>query len=169
MQKSIYLSHILTIRKFNICVPNVHFEKTMKTTWSVQRLAIVLVWCVLLSVVLSGCIYVGSDSSRVNLNEETASKIIPGKTTRQEVVTLLGQPDEVSGNRKQFTYVRKYEVALMPAGGLGSGKQSNSADRYLLKVEFDEKDIVSRRDFIAPYELHDKPLHGVPPYTSPHF
>lgn len=82
---------------------------------------------------------------------------------------MLGQPDEVSGNGKQFTYVRKYEVALMSAGGLGSGKQSNPADRYLLKVEFDEKDIVSRRDFIAPYELHDKPLHGVPPYTSPHF
>lgn len=141
----------------------------MKTTWPVQRLATVIARCVLLSLVLNGCIYVGSDSSRVNLNEETASKIIPGRTTRQEVVTLLGQPDEVSGDGRQFTYMKKYEVALMSLGGPGSGKQSNQANRYLLKVEFDEQDIVSRREFIAPYELHDKPLPAGPPYTSPHF
>jgi hypothetical protein len=127
----------------------------------------VFVRCVLLSVVLSGCIYVGSDSSRANLNEETASKIIPGKTTRQDVVIMLGQPDEVLGDGKQFMYVRKYEVALISPGRLGAGKPLNPANRYLLKVEFDEQDVVSRRNFIAPYELHDEPLHGVPPCTSP--
>ncbi|MGA7877181.1 MAG: hypothetical protein WCA08_16095 [Desulfoferrobacter sp.] len=115
------------------------------------RLTILIVWCVLLSVALSGCIYVGSDSSRVNLNEKTASKIIPGKTTREEVAAMLGQPDQVSGNGKQFTYVRKYEVALISPGRLVSGKKLNPANRYVLTVEFDEQSIVSRRDFIAPY------------------
>jgi outer membrane protein assembly factor BamE (lipoprotein component of BamABCDE complex) len=141
--------------------------ESMKTTWIGQRPATAIVWCVLLGVVLSGCIYVGSDSSRVNLNEETASKIIPGKTTRQEIVAMLGQPDEVSGSGKQFTYVRKYESALVSPGGLTAGKQLKPADRYLLKVEFDEQGIVSWRDFIAPYEFHDKPLHGVRPFSPP--
>lgn len=80
---------------------------------------------------------------------------------------MLGQPDEVLGNGKQFTYVRKYEVALISPGGPGSGKQLNPANRYVLKVDFDEQGIVSRRDFIAPYEFHDKPVHGVPPFDSP--
>lgn len=126
-----------------------------------------IVCSVLLSVVLSRCIYVGSDSARVNLNEETASKIIPGKTTREEVLAMLGQPDEVSGNGKQFRYVRKYEVALISPRELGSGKQLNPANRYVLTIEFDEQGIVTQRVFIAPYEFHDKPLHGVPPFTYP--
>ncbi len=80
---------------------------------------------------------------------------------------MLGQPDQVSGNGKQFTYVRKYEVALISPGRLVSGKKLNPANRYVLTVEFDEQSIVSRRDFIAPYEFHDRPLHGVPPFTNP--
>jgi len=132
-----------------------------------RRLTILIAWCVLLSVAWSGCIYVGADPSRVNLNEETASKIIPGKTTRQEVKAMLGQPDQVMDNGKQFTYVRKYEVALITPGSLLSSKKSNPANRYVLTVEFDEQGIVSRRDFIAPYEFHDRPLRGVPPFTNP--
>lgn len=133
----------------------------------ILQISILIVWCVLVSVVASGCVYVASDSSRANLNEETASKIIPGKTTREEVLTILGQPDEVSGNGKQVTYVRKYEVALISPRRLASGKQLNPANRYVLIIQYDEQDIVSQRDFIAPYELHDKPLHGVPPFNYP--
>jgi uncharacterized membrane protein len=132
-----------------------------------RRLTSLIVWYVFLSVAFSGCIYVGSDSSRVNLNKETASKIIPGKTTREEVLTMLGPPDELLGDGKQVTYVRKYEVALISPGGPGSGKQLSPANRYLLKVDFDEQGIVSRRDFIAPYEFHDKTIHGVPPFSPP--
>lgn len=80
---------------------------------------------------------------------------------------MLGPPNEVVGDGKQFTYVRKYEVALMFPGGRGSGKQPITANRYLLGIELDDQDVVSRRDFIAPYEFHDKPLRGVGPYTSP--
>jgi len=80
---------------------------------------------------------------------------------------MLGPPDEVLGDGKQFTYVRKYEVALISPGGLGSGKQLNPVNRYLLKVDFDEQSIVSRRDFIAPYEFYDKPIHRVPPFSPP--
>lgn len=131
-----------------------------------HRRTMAIVWCALLSALLNGCLYVGSNPSRANLNEETASKIIPGKTTRQEVVTMLGRPDEVLDNGKRFTYVRKYELALISLGGAGAGKQSNAADRYLLKIDFDERGVVSRSDFIAPYEFHDRPLHGTPPYAS---
>ncbi len=132
-----------------------------------QRVTIRIVWCVFLSVAFSGCLYIGSGSSRVNLDKETASKIIPGKTTREEVLTMLGPPDEVLGGGKQIRYVRKYEVALIFSGGPGSGTQLNPANRYLLKVDFDEQGIVSRRDFIAPYEFHDKPVHGDPPFSPP--
>lgn len=132
-----------------------------------QRVTIRIVWCVFLSVAFSGCLYIGSGSSRVNLDKETASKIIPGKTTREEVLTMLGPPDEVLGGGKQIRYVRKYEVALIFSGGPGPGTQLNPANRYLLKVDFDEQGIVSRRDFIAPYEFHDKPVHGDPPFSPP--
>lgn len=80
---------------------------------------------------------------------------------------MLGKPDEVSDNGKQFTYVRKYEVALISPRRLASGKQLSPANRYVLIIQFDEQGIVSKRDFIAPYELHDRPLPGVPPYTYP--
>ena len=131
------------------------------------RLTVYIVWGVFLSVAFSGCIYVGSGSSRVNLNQETASHIIPGETTWEEVLTMLGPPDEVLGGGRQIIYMRKYEVALISPGGLGSGKPLNPANRYLLRVDFDEQGIVSRREFIAPYEFHDKPIHGDPPFRPP--
>ncbi len=134
----------------------------LKATILKQRiLAIVIVWCVLLSISFSGCAYVGHSSSRSNLNEETASRIIPGKTTRAEVLAMLGQPDEISENGKQLTYVKKYELALISPGGL------NPATRYLFIIDFDEQGIVARRIFISPYEFHDKPIHEVPPFNSP--
>ena len=138
----------------------------MKPTWFVQRLASAVVRCVLLGVLVSGCAYVRPDPARENLNEEAASRIIPGKTTRLEVVAMLGQPDEVLDGGKQFTYVKKYELALIPTGGPGAGKRPDTPNRYVLKVEFDERDIVSRRDFNAPYEFHDRPLQGISPTTS---
>ncbi len=68
-------------------------------------------WCVLLIFALSGCIaYVGSDSARSNLNVETVSKIIPRKSTKADVLMMLGQPDEVLADGKQFRYVRKYQL-----------------------------------------------------------
>jgi hypothetical protein len=128
-----------------------------------------MVWWLLLSVFLSGCVYIdiGSDPSRVNLNEATASRIIPGQTTREEVLTMLGPPDEASGNGKQITYVQKYAVALLSPGRLASGEPLQPANRYILVVEFDERGIVSRRDFIAPSELHDQPPRGAHPSTYP--
>lgn len=142
-------------------------EQTMKTALFTQKLAFVIVWCVLFIIVLSGCIYVGSDPSKIHLNEETAAKIIPGRTTRQEVVAMLGQPDEVLGEEKQFRYVRKYELAVISPGWLGARKQLHPANRYVLRLEFDQEGIVSRRDFIAPYEFHDRPLHDAQPFSSP--
>ncbi len=135
-----------------------------------RRFAILIVWCALMNFAFSGCIITpgGSDAVRSNLNEETASKIIPGKTTRDDVLMMLGKPNELLENGKQFTYTRKYELALAFPGGLESGKQLNRANRYLLIIDFDERGIVSRRDFIAPYEFHDKPLRGgVPPFSLP--
>ncbi|MHC1729053.1 MAG: hypothetical protein AB9866_24160 [Syntrophobacteraceae bacterium] len=133
-----------------------------------RRLTFLIGWCVLLSIACSGCLVKtpGPGAARSNLNAETASKIIPEKTTREEVLLILGQPDEVSANGKQFTYRRKYEVALTFPGGPGAGKQSNPATRYLLRLDFDEKGIVSRRYFTAPYEYQDKPVQGYPPYSS---
>lgn len=122
-------------------------------------------WCVLLIFALSGCVaYVGSDSARSNLNVETVSKIIPRKSTKADVLMTLGQPDEVLADGKQFRYVRKYQLAVIFPG---SGSKPDPANRYVLSIEFDEQGIVSRRDFTAPYELHDKPVQGVPPLTHP--
>ena len=77
---------------------------------------------------------------------------------------MLGPPDEILGGGRQIVYVRKYEVALIFPGGPGSGKPLNPANRYLLRVDFDDQGIVSRRKFIAPYEFHDKPIDGAPPF-----
>lgn len=79
---------------------------------------------------------------------------------------MLGQPEEVLANGKQFTYSRRYEVAVIFPGGPGAGKQLNPATRFLLKLDFDEQGIVKRRNFIAPYEYQDKPVQAYPPYSS---
>jgi len=132
------------------------------------RLVIAAGWCAALIFALSGCIaHTGPDSSRSNLNEETVSRIFPGKSTRADVIALLGQPDEASADGKRFTYARKYEVAVLFPGGTGPGKKPQAANRYLLNVEFDEQGIVSRLDFSAPYEFHDKQIRGAPPFNSP--
>ena len=131
-----------------------------------RRFAFLVVWIVLLSLATSGCLIKTSDpgASRSNLNQETASRIIPGETTREAVLLMLGKPDEISENGRQFTYLRKYEVALVFPGG--AGRRPTPATRYLLRLEFDESGIVSQRYFTAPYEHQDKPIQAYPPYSS---
>ena len=106
-------------------------------------------WSVGLSVLLcaldAGCIMYVPDSWTSSVREERAEAlipmIIPGQTTKAEVVLTLGEPDEVSPDGNRFIYRwRKLKVfALGPGPGpmaVGAGK------KYRLVLTFDEHSVV---------------------------
>lgn len=89
-----------------------------------RRLTFLVVWSVLLSIATSGCLVKTSDpgASRSNLNQETASRIIPGETTREAVLLTKGdflavliRHVEGDGHRE---YVEGYhDVVSWPGSG----------------------------------------------------
>jgi outer membrane protein assembly factor BamE (lipoprotein component of BamABCDE complex) len=98
-------------------------------------------------VLLTGCIVIPVDyysrGSRHNLAEQTAASLQRNKTTKEEVLLLLGEPDYVSEDGQRFGYTWKktkviFVVAGQPAAGGGVFQR-----RYLLQLSFDASDRLS--------------------------
>ncbi len=74
--------------------------------------------------------------SRRNVGGDTKSELHPGVTTMEEVLLLLGEPDEAEGNQRfSYRWVRRY--AYSPDIG-GPGTKGR------LDIEFDVSNRVSR-------------------------
>jgi hypothetical protein len=70
----------------------------------------------------TGCLIIPtphSDSgyARTNVNQHAQEQFVPGKTTREDVITALGEPDAVSIDECQLAYRSEKVVALWIAGG----------------------------------------------------
>lgn len=100
---------------------------------------------VLLSAICTGCIIPVSyyaPVSRRNVQEKTALTIIPGQTTREEVLLALGPPDQISPNGNQIVYSWEKVKAIV---GFGYG-YGHAIQRSNLVITFDERNVVVQRE-----------------------
>ena len=89
------------------------------------------------SLVLTGCVVIPVNSpspgSRRNVTEATESLLQRGTLTKEEVLLLLGEPDDVSEDGQRFGYAwRKVRAIIATVGGAVHMQRG-----YLLQVWFD--------------------------------
>ena len=70
----------------------------------------------------TGCLVIPtphSDSgyARTNVNQHAQEQFVPGKTTREDVIVALGEPDAVSMDEHHLAYRSEKVVALWIVGG----------------------------------------------------
>lgn len=100
-----------------------------------------------LSALGAGCIMYVPDSWTHSPREERATaiipQIVPGHTTKAEVLLTLGEPDEVSSDERRLIYgwskVKVFAIGP-PTGGGAMGKQ------YRLILFFDDRGVVLRQE-----------------------
>lgn len=73
---------------------------------------------------LAGCLIIPTDyytiDSRRNVDNEPLTTIVPGKTTRQELLLSLGEPDAASADETELWYVASKIRAIIIVGDRGS-------------------------------------------------
>jgi outer membrane protein assembly factor BamE (lipoprotein component of BamABCDE complex) len=109
--------------------------------------------CLVLSVVGMGCLPVPvpftwyGQQSRTNVDEAAAKVIIPGQTTKEEVVLLLGGPDEISPDGSSLIYHwAKVKFLLLPMFYAPLPEIPKVQKQYRLVVTFDEHGVVTQRE-----------------------
>jgi len=76
---------------------------------------------------LTGCLIIplntNSGYARTNVDRHTNERFVPGRTTREDVIIALGEPDAVSRDERELAYRSEKTVALwlLVAGGEGAG------------------------------------------------
>jgi hypothetical protein len=103
---------------------------------------------VLLCALGAGCIMYVPDSWTRSVREERATTliptIIPGQTTKAQVLLTLGEPDEISPDDRRFVYrwykVKVFGIAPGPPGAVAVGK------KYRLILTFDECSVVLQQE-----------------------
>lgn len=119
---------------------------------------------ILLSITISGCLLIPTDYytaySRRNITENPSEKIIPGTTTRTEVLQLLGEPDNTSPDETELWYIAEKVKAWLIIGDRG-GEITRS---YILMIRCNRSGVVESQQSVA------LPFDKLPEYQSvPHF
>ena len=84
--------------------------------------------------------------SRGNLTDQVPEFIVIGKTSRVEVLLVLGEPDQTTDNDRQFIYRRLSEeggIAFMYGGGGRGGVTGVPVTLRVLSLNFSENGVVS--------------------------
>lgn len=110
-----------------------------------------LYFAVFIFSVLNGCIYIpmpehGDLGTRGRLEKTTLDPILAGKTTREEVLLQLGEPDFVDGEDRIFVYHWSMVVGYLWVWPDIEGKIPR---QHFFLIEFDDHGIVKR------YELKE--------------
>jgi outer membrane protein assembly factor BamE (lipoprotein component of BamABCDE complex) len=100
----------------------------------------------LVVVALTGCVVIPVDyndiNTRRNITPDTASSLVPGVTTREEIILRLGEPNHVADEGRRIGYAWEKVKALM-AAGYGYGGAAGEIERgYLLEITFDRRNKV---------------------------
>ena len=107
-----------------------------------------------IAVLLAGCASSGNMTLRDANQQQVDAHLTRGKTTKADVTTYLGAPDEVSfgdSGGEQWTYQYAHAttkaITLVPVVGLFAGGQN--LDKKQLVVLFDDKGVVRKYTFAA--------------------
>lgn len=143
-----------------------------------QMRAILFVCVIIATLSLAGCLIVPADHykgySRENVSEEPSAGIVPGTTTREEVLMRLGEPDRASEDESEFWY-----MASKVKGGIIVGYSgSDIVIDYIHAIGFDRNGRVEtvrlmKTDSIEKYEFWSNELvggnFGISYTPEPHF
>jgi outer membrane protein assembly factor BamE (lipoprotein component of BamABCDE complex) len=125
--------------------------------------AIIHTGLVLSAISLAGCLIIPTDyytdSSRQNTAEKPPETIIPGKTSREEVLLNLGEPDESSSDETELWYDAEKVKAWLIVGESGG----NIIRHYLLVIRFDRNGVVESQ------RIEDLPDINLEYNLEPHF
>ena len=93
-------------------------------------------------ITLPGCLIIPLDAylkeSRENISEEPPANVVPGKSTREEVMLRLGEPDAASWDEMELWYMASKMTALVIIGDRG-----DTVDRdYIHVIRFDRNGVV---------------------------
>jgi outer membrane protein assembly factor BamE (lipoprotein component of BamABCDE complex) len=126
--------------------------------------ATLLIAAVLVVITLTGCLIIPTDYytdySRQNITEKPPETIIPGTTTREEVLQILGEPDNTSPDESELWYLAEKVKAWLIIGDRGG----EIIRAYLLIIHFNRSGVVESKQVVA------LPIDKNPEYQSePHF
>ena len=98
----------------------------------------------------SGCIIIPTAEhgrnfpTRVRIEKKTLDLIVPGKTTRKEVLVQMGEPDVTMKKEQVFAYywtlTAGYFLVLYPYGST----EAPIGRTHIVLVEFDDRGVVKR-------------------------
>lgn len=104
---------------------------------------------------LGGCVVLPIPANKVThghqalTRDKQISAVVPGETSRQEVLLRLGEPDGVLDGEQRIYYAWREQylrllVALVGPGGSGTGDVVNAyGANYRFMITFDPQGIVS--------------------------
>ena len=95
------------------------------------------VFFALLALVASGCVYIPTPGTKP-FDEEVVARIVPGKTTRTDVLASHGNPDYRYLDDRLFAYFDSQLKGVAISYGIGANFKG-----YYLLVEFDESGAVA--------------------------
>ncbi len=104
------------------------------------------------------------------VDEQVMGLILPGITTRTEVLLLLGEPDKVWMSERHFEYtseqapaVRETHILWAACGAMECGGVASTLTAYYqlagrkIHVEFDERGRVAKREYVRYERRQDVP------------
>jgi hypothetical protein len=117
--------------------------------------------CVLVSLALlgsTGCLIwpfpTGSIlAGRGRVRQEDQTALVIGRTTREEVLLRLGEPDEVLHGGRVFIYRWTQDAGFFAMGGGGSAVAIPFPSHRMLRLAFDSEARLARLDFVHQDEL----------------
>jgi hypothetical protein len=119
--------------------------KTHRTTIAGPAIILCLSWLfgLLLAMGTTGCIIIPSpftdtNYARTNLNKLTLEQFVPAKTTVEEVVLALGEPDAVSADEHKLAYRSQRVVAFFFIYPVAASESEIEQER-LYVFEFDSQ------------------------------
>lgn len=136
------------------------YKKTFTGCYKMNLVLPIIFLCSCL--VSAGCVYIPTDyhagTSRREIGDKDTSKIIPGESTKEDVLLLLGEPDRTSPGGKTLLYTWskvKYLVYIHPFPLLDEVVEDTT-----LVIIFNEKGFVENAEYQK--SLMGQPIVRIP-------
>lgn len=102
---------------------------------------------------LAGCLIIPTDykesGSRGNVTAETAAKLRPGTTSKEDILLQLGEPDWKSPDERQIGYAWSKVKALFIFGAYYTGGVAEISKDSELRLTFNENDTLVSADVVS--------------------
>lgn len=106
--------------------------------------------CVSICLVLAGCVYIPTNfyyrDSRRNVHSDTLDAIIPGQTSKEDILFTLGEPDSVSDNGRTYFYRWEKVKGIFIVAGAGGAGGASLHHYSELVIRFDDRGIALKRE-----------------------